>query len=144
MLLYLISFLRFIISYPERGVDRESYLIGKSIPTQRVEGLKHNVFYAITGLYHFQKCSISVGNYEMMSQQGSYRDIAVYFCPPRKLCIEIFCRLLERPCTFQWEKPIFRTALDLVDEYPKERIMHLRSEFYCFSPAEMFSHCLDF
>ena len=31
-----------------------------------------------------------------------------------------------------------------MDEYPKGKIMHLESEFYPFSPGEMFSHCLYF
>ena len=79
-----------------------------------------------------------------MSQRDTYRGITVYFCPLRKSCTEIFCRQLERPSTFQWEKPIFGTALDIVDEYPKGRIMHLRSEFYSYYSGEMFSHCLDF
>ena len=52
LLLYLICFLRFMISQPQRGADRGSYIIGKSVHSQRVERLKHNVFYAITGLYY--------------------------------------------------------------------------------------------
>ena len=31
-----------------------------------------------------------------------------------------------------------------MDEYPLGRMMHLRSEFYSYSPGEMFSQCLDF
>ena len=52
MLLYFICFLRFMISKPQRGVDRGSYIIDKSVHSQRVERLKHNAFYAITGLYY--------------------------------------------------------------------------------------------
>ena len=61
------------------------------------------------------------------------------FVPRANLGLKFFYRGLECPSTFQWEKPIFRTALDIVDEYPKGRMMHLRSEFYSYSLNEVFS-----
>ena len=81
-------FIRFMISQPHRGADRGSYIIGKSIHSQRVERLKHKIFYADWTL--LQKFSISGGNYETMRRRGSYLGIAVYFCPPHKSCTEIF------------------------------------------------------
>ena len=50
-----------------------------------------------------------------------------------------FLQIAGTPTTFLWEKPILRTALDIVDEYPKGRIMHLRNEFYSYSLGEAFS-----
>ena len=47
LLLHLIYFVGFMISHPQRGADRASYIIGKSVHSQRVERLKHNVFYAV-------------------------------------------------------------------------------------------------
>ena len=52
LLLYLIYFLRFMISWPQRSADRGNYIIGKIVHGQRVERLKHDVVYAITGLYY--------------------------------------------------------------------------------------------
>ena len=41
-----------MISQSQRGADRASYIIGKSVHSQRVERLKHNVFYAVNWLYY--------------------------------------------------------------------------------------------
>ena len=41
-----------MISWPQRGADRGNYIIGKTVHSQRVERLKHDVVYAITGLYY--------------------------------------------------------------------------------------------
>ena len=52
LLLYLICFVRFMISQPQCGAYRGSSIIGKSVHSQKVERLKHNVFYAVTGYYY--------------------------------------------------------------------------------------------
>ena len=41
-----------MISLPQRGASRGSYIIGKRAHSQRVELLKYNVFYTITALYY--------------------------------------------------------------------------------------------
>ena len=40
-----------MISEPQRGAVRGSSMIGKRVHSQKVDRLKYNVFYAVTGLY---------------------------------------------------------------------------------------------
>ena len=41
-----------MISHPQRGPGRGSYIGGKSVHNQRVERLWRDVFYGVTGLYY--------------------------------------------------------------------------------------------
>ena len=68
--LYLICFVRFVISQPQRGAGRGSYIICKSIYSQKVERLKHNIFYALNWTL-LQKYSISGRNKEIMNYQST-------------------------------------------------------------------------
>ena len=117
-------------------------MIGKSVHSQRVEWLKHNVVYAITALYYKNVQYLE----EIMKRWVNEVHIGAlqYTFVPRANRALDFLQIAETPIHFQWEKPIFKTVLDLVDEYPKGTIMHLRSEFYSYSPGEMFLRCLGF
>ena len=80
LLLYLICFLRFMISQPQRGVDRGSHVIGKSVHSQGVERLKHNVGYAITYISIYKiyiQFTVNHTNTSIFNIQGAVRLLLI-------------------------------------------------------------------